>query len=72
MGSGFQALGDGVLSLIVSVARQLIVILPVAYIFARLFGLSAVWYSIPIAEIASLTLSILFLKHTYDKKIKVL
>lgn len=72
VGSVFQALGNGVLSLIISVARQLIVILPVAYIFANVFGLYAVWYAIPIAEIASLTLSILFLKHTYDTKIAVL
>ena len=43
VGSVFQALGNGVYSLIVSVARQLFVILPVAYVFAELFGLHMVW-----------------------------
>ena len=42
VGSVFQALGNGVYSLAVSVARQILVILPVAYVFARLWGLNAV------------------------------
>lgn len=68
-GSVFQALGNGVYSLIVSVARQLLVILPVAYIFAKVFGLSMVWWSIPIAEIVSLILSALLLKRIYRLKV---
>lgn len=72
IGSVFQALGNGVLTLINAVARQLLVILPVAYIFAVNFGLSAVWWAFPIAEISSVTLSTIFLKHTYNKKIKPL
>ena len=68
-GSVFQALGNGVYSLIVSVARQLVVILPVAYLFAKLFGLSMVWWSIPIAEIVSLTLSAVLLKRIYRLKV---
>lgn len=67
--SVFQALGNGVYSLIVSVARQLLVILPVAYIFAKVFGLSMVWWSIPIAETVSLILSALLLKRIYRLKI---
>lgn len=70
VGSVFQALGNGVLSLMVSIARQLLVILPVAYAFAKLFGLHAVWYSIPIAEIVSVSLSTMFLVHIYKKQIK--
>lgn len=68
-GSVFQALGNGVYSLIVSVARQLLVILPVAYLFAKVFGLSMVWWSIPIAEIVSLTLSAVLLKRIYRLKV---
>lgn len=64
-GSVFQALGNGVYSLIVSAARQLLVILPVAYLFARLFGLHMVWWSIPIAEIVSVTLSTILLRRIY-------
>ena len=72
VGSVFQALGNGVYSLIVSVARQLVVILPVAYLFARFFGLSMVWWSIPIAEIVSVILSTLLLRRIYRLKVKPL
>lgn len=72
VGSIFQALGNGVYSLIISAARQLIVILPVAYIFATVFGLSMVWWTIPIAEIVSVILSTLLLKRIYRKVIKPL
>ena len=71
-GSVFQALGNGIYSLIVSAARQLFVILPVAYTFARLFGLSAIWWAIPIAEIVSVILSTILLRHIYLQKLKPL
>lgn len=67
--SVFQALGNGVYSLIISVARQLVVIIPVAFIFAKLFGLSMVWWSYPIAEIASVILCTLFLKRILTQKL---
>ena len=57
----FQALGNGVYSLAVSVARQLVVLLPAAYILARLGGLHAVWWAFPIAEIMSVSVSTLFM-----------
>ena len=57
IGSVFQALGNGMYSLVVSAARQLLVILPVAYLFAMIFGLHMVWWAIPIAEIVSVLLS---------------
>ena len=72
VGSAFQALGNGVYSLIVSVARQLFVILPVAYAFAELFGLHKVWWAIPIAEIVSVVLSSLLFKRIIRQKIKPL
>ena len=71
-GSVFQALGNGVYSLLVSAARQLFVILPVAFIFAKLFGLHMVWWAIPIAEIVSVILSALLLKRIYRIKVKPL
>ena len=70
--SVFQALGNGVYSLIVSVARQLLVILPAAYIFAHVFGLSMVWWAIPISEIVSFILSSILLIRIYRKKIEPL
>lgn len=60
-GSVFQALGNGVYSLVVSVARQLVVLLPVAFILARLGGLHAVWWAFPIAELMSFCVSSLFM-----------
>ena len=68
VGSVFQALGNGVYSLIVSIARQLVCILPLAYFFAREFGLHAVWYSIPIAEITSVILSTILFRKIYLEK----
>ena len=72
LGSAFQALGNGVYSLIVSVARQLICILPLAAFFASHFGLHAVWYSIPLAEITSMTLSTILFRKIYVEKIRPL
>ena len=60
-GSVFQALGNGVYSMIVSIARQLIVLLPVAYLLSRTGNINAVWWAFPIAEVASLLLTIFFL-----------
>lgn len=47
----FQAIGHGFKSLVMSLLRQLVLLLPCAIIFARLFGLNAVWYCYPVAEI---------------------
>ncbi len=72
VGSIFQALGNGIYSLIVSVARQLVCILPLAYFFAKLGGLSAVWYAFPLAEIMSLVMSTILFIRIYREKIKTL
>jgi Na+-driven multidrug efflux pump len=70
--SVFQALGNGVYSLIMSVARQIIVILPVAFAFAKIFGLHAVWYAYPIAEIASVAVCVVLLIRILNVKVKPL
>ena len=67
--SVFQALGHGVLSLIVSVVRQLLVLLPVAFLLSRLGELSRVWWAFPIAELFSLGLSTVFLMRVFRKEI---
>ena len=72
VGSVFQAMGNGVYSLIISVARQLVCILPLAYFFAQVFGLHAVWYSIPLAEITSVVLSSILFRKIYVEKVKPL
>ncbi len=68
-GSVFQALGHGVLSLTVSVVRQLVVLLPVGWLLARLGGLDAVWWAFPFAELFSTALSALFLWWVYKKEV---
>ena len=60
-GSVFQAVGQGLFSLIVSVARQLLVLVPLAYLFSLSGNLTAVWWSFPAAELASLALTLFFL-----------
>ncbi|MCI9486194.1 MAG: MATE family efflux transporter [Lachnospiraceae bacterium] len=70
--SVFQALGNGLYSLIMSVVRQIVFIVPVAYLFAVTLGLDAVWFSFPIAEISSILLAVFFLKKTYDRQLKSL
>ena len=65
--SVFQALGQGVYSLIVSVSRQLVILVPVAYIMSKFENLELIWWSLPIAEIASLLLCIVFMRTTFKK-----
>ncbi len=57
----FQAMGKAFYSMIVSVARQLIVLLPVAYALAQLGNVNYVWWAIPIAEIMSLGMTVFFM-----------
>lgn len=68
-GSVFQAVGNGVYSMVVSIARQLVVLIPAAYILAKIGGLTAVWWSFPIAELMSLVVSTIFFVITYKKVI---
>jgi len=67
--SVFQALGNGVYSLLVSVVRQLLVILPVAWLLGRLGGLNAVWWSFPFAELFSVCMCAMFLKRILHEKL---
>ena len=68
----FQALGNGVYSMLLSIARQIVIILPVAFTFAKLFGLNMVWFAYPIAEVFSVVICIFLLKHILKNKVKPL
>lgn len=57
----FQALGNGVYSLIISVVRQLVVLLPAAFLLSRTGELNNIWLAFPIAEIAALALCTAYL-----------
>ncbi len=66
-GSVCQAIGKPVHSLIVSVCRQLVVLLPVAWLLAQSGRLELVWFAFPIAECVSLILSSIFLSKTMKR-----
>lgn len=68
--STMQALGHGVISLTISVLRQLVVLLPSAFVFSRIWGLSATWISFPLAECVALLITIMFWKKVYRNEIK--
>ena len=61
VGSVFQALGNGVYSMVVSIARQLCVLLPVAYLLSLSGNVNMIWWAFPIAELMSLGMSTFFL-----------
>ncbi len=71
-GTVFQATGHGVYSLICSVLRQLIGILPLAYFFAKMWGVASSWWSFPCAEIIGLVYSFIMIKLLYEREIKTL
>lgn len=68
--STLQALGRGFHSMIISIARQLVVLLPAAWLLARTGVLDAVWFAFPIAELASLACCTIFFIQTYRTVIK--
>ena len=64
-GSFFQALGKALYSLYVSAARQLVVLLPAAYILAKIGGLNLIWWSFPIAELMSVAITLICRKRVF-------
>ena len=67
-----QALGHGVLSLIVSVLRQLVLILPVSWLLGHFVGLSAVWAAFPFAEVFSFLISAVFMGYMFKTVVRPL
>ena len=72
MGSIFQAFSQSYYSLIISVARQLVVLIPVAYLLSKLGDVTLVWWAFPIAEVVSFILSITFFRRLYNNTVKAL
>ena len=73
-GSSFQALGKSLYSMITSIVRQLVVLIPAAFLLAR-YGAAIgnsdlVWWSYPIAEVFSLALTLLFFSRVYRTVIR--
>ena len=65
IGTVFQALGKAVFSMIVSIMRQLVALIPAAYILAKIGGIHAVWWAFPIAELISLAVTLFFFVKIY-------
>lgn len=68
--SVLQAFGKGVLSLVTSIVRQLLVLLPAAYLLSLTGNLAAIWFAFPIAELSAVVISSLYLRHLYQVEIK--
>ena len=72
LGSTFQALGTGIYSTIVSLCRQLVMLLPAAWLLSRTGDVNLVWWAWPIAETMGLTLTVFFFLRNYRQRIKPL
>ena len=72
LGSTFQALGTGIYSTIVSLCRQLVVLLPAAYLLSLSGVVTRVWWAWPIAESMGLTMTVLLFLRNYRQRIKPL
>ncbi len=69
LGASFQALGNGVYSTVISLCRQLIVLLPAAFLLSLTGSVNAVWWAFPIAEVVSLALTLIFYKRIYRQRV---
>ncbi len=65
----FQGMGDSYISLIVSFTRQIIVLLPAAYIFGRFGGLNSVWFGFLFSEVVALVMVVYFFREAYRTKL---
>lgn len=72
LSSVFQAVGNGMLSMLVSLIRQMVILLPAAYLLSLSGNVNNIWFSFPIAEVFSVLMCSIFMKYIYDKVIKPL
>ena len=72
LGASFPALGDGIYSTITSLCRQLVVLLPAAYLLSLTGEVTNVWWSFPIAEVFSFIVTMLLYLRIYNRKVKPL
>lgn len=72
MGSIFQAFSESIYSLIISIGRQLVVLIPIAWLLSLTGNVNLVWWAFPVAELVSLVLSVFFFKRLYFRTVKTL
>lgn len=71
MSVSFQGMGDAYVSMIASFIRQIIVLLPTAYLLGKVAGLNAVWFSFVISEVVALICVLYFFRKAYKTKLAV-
>ena len=72
LGTSFQALGNGIYATITSLCRQLIALLPAAFLLSLSGNVHLVWWAFPIAEVVSVTVTLILFARIYKQKIKPL
>ena len=72
MGSVFQAFSQSIYSLIISIGRQLVILIPAAWLLAQTGNVNNVWWCFLIAETASLILSVYYFRKIYASHVAVL
>ena len=72
MGSIFQAFSESIYSLVISIGRQLVVLIPIAWLLSLTGNVDFVWWAFPVAELVSLVLSVFFFKRLYARTVKTL
>ena len=72
LGASFQAMGIGIYSTFTAICRQLLALVPVAYLLSLTGSVDAVWWAFPIAEFVSLIATLFFYRRIYKNKIKPL
>ena len=72
LSASFQALGNGIYATIISLCRQMLVLVPAAYLLSLAGEVTYVWWAFPIAEVASLAVTLFFFIRIYLRKIKPL
>ena len=72
LGASFPALGNGMYSTITALCRQLVVLLPAAYLLSLSGNVNLVWWAFPVAELMSLAVTIILFTRVYRKKVKPL
>ena len=70
LGASFQALGNGIYSTITSLCRQLLALVPAAYLLSLTGNIDAVWWSFPIAEVVSALVTLILYARIYKQKVK--
>ena len=70
LSASFQALGDGIYSTITSLCRQMLVLLPAAWLLSLTGEVTLVWWAFPIAEVVSVAVTLFFYCRIYRQKIK--